>query len=376
MGPAPKKLKILYTIPNFDTAGSGKALLKIAERLDREKFEPHICCMHDRGEFFEVVKKSGIPFHIFEYTADMSNRLKGLQKVWKISRFFKSLNPHLIHSFHYAPDYSEPLAAKIAGIKWVFTKKNMNWGGASKNGWKLRSWLADGIIAQNTDMLKQFFPNWKKVVLIPRGVDTVEFKPADENLKKTIREKYGFSPDEKIILTVANLTPVKGIEILIKALPCIKSHISNVKLLIVGDNRSDYATQLNELCKQLSLADNVIFLGKVTTEISTIFQLADVFVLTSLKESSPVALLEALASGIPVLSSQTSGAVQIMGDFKEQLFPVGDVEELVKIVIWILSLDQEKIHEIIAIQRRHVLENFTINHEVEKHIRFYKLLFS
>ena len=56
----PEPRKILYTIPNFDTAGSGKALINIANRLDRSRFEPHICCSHDRGIFFKEVIASGI----------------------------------------------------------------------------------------------------------------------------------------------------------------------------------------------------------------------------------------------------------------------------------------------------------------------------
>lgn len=59
-----KKIRVLLTIPNFDTAGSGKALLNIALALDKDRFEPHILCRHDRGEFFEVVKESGIPVHV------------------------------------------------------------------------------------------------------------------------------------------------------------------------------------------------------------------------------------------------------------------------------------------------------------------------
>ena len=68
----------------------------------------------------------------------------------------------LIHSFHYGPDYSEALAAKIAGVPWVYTKKNMNWGGSSKNSWKIRSILSSHIILQNRDMKNLFFEKYKK----------------------------------------------------------------------------------------------------------------------------------------------------------------------------------------------------------------------
>ena len=142
----PEPWKILYTIPNFDTAGSGKALLNIANRLDRSRFAPHICCGHDRGIFFKEVIASGIPVYFHQTTLDMIPRLKGLISCIKLARYFRSLKVDLIHSFHYGPDYSEPLAARLAGIPWVYTKKNMNWGGKSKNGWKMRTALASYIL--------------------------------------------------------------------------------------------------------------------------------------------------------------------------------------------------------------------------------------
>ena len=120
----PEKIRILFTIPNFDTAGSGKALLNIATRLEKTNFEPHIACSHNKGAFFNVVEGSGIPVHLLQTTTSMTNRFNGFLQCWKISRKMKEINPDMIHSFHYAPDYSEALAAWIAGIPWVFTKNN------------------------------------------------------------------------------------------------------------------------------------------------------------------------------------------------------------------------------------------------------------
>src|SRR5947207_9650622 len=96
------KIKVLYTIPNFDTAGSGMALLNIADRLNKERFEVHICCMHKGGQFFKTVENSGLPLHVFQYTTPVIPRYKALLNVWKISRFFKKLKPDIIHSFHYS----------------------------------------------------------------------------------------------------------------------------------------------------------------------------------------------------------------------------------------------------------------------------------
>ena len=99
--PLPEPWKILYTIPNFDTAGSGKALLNIARRLGKTRFEPQICCSHGRGELFREVIASGIPVHLHQTTFDMIPRVKGLLSCIKLALFFRSLKVDLIHSFHY-----------------------------------------------------------------------------------------------------------------------------------------------------------------------------------------------------------------------------------------------------------------------------------
>lgn len=366
------KKKILFTIPNFDTAGSGKALLKIAKRLDKQRFEPMICCMHDRGAFFEVVRQSGIPVHISPYTADMSSRLKGLRQVWRIARFFRKLRPDIIHSFHYAPDYSEALAVKLAGIKWVYTKKNMNWGGASKNGWRLRSWLADGIIAQNTDMMRNFFPGWEKVALIPRGVDVEEFSPG--TTPDDIQKRLDLAPGDRLILCVANLVPVKGVEVLLEAFEKITTAFPNVKLAIVGDGRSEYGENLKKLAARIIPKDRIKFTGKVLN-VADYLNMASIFVLPTLnqgrQEGSPVSLLEAMAKGVPVLASNVAGIRDQLSNFPESLFEPGNADVLSKKLAQLLR-KPEKEQTVLGQQlRQEVLSRFTLEREVRDHESFY-----
>ena len=175
------KIRILYTIPNFDTAGSGIPLLKIAQNLNREYFKPEIACLHGKGVLFQDMIKSGMKVHFIDLYKNARPISRMLWECFQLSKVFKRINPDIIHSYHYAADYTEPLAAKMAGIKWVYTKKNMSWKGPSFRGWKLRSWFADGIICQNTEMVRTFFPSWEKVKLIPIGVDVDEYKKQSGN---------------------------------------------------------------------------------------------------------------------------------------------------------------------------------------------------
>ncbi len=361
------KYRILYTIPNFDTAGSGKALLKIATRLDRARFEPMICCMHDRGAFFQVVKKSGIPVHLFPYTADMSQRVNGLVHVWRTARFFRRLRPHLIHSFHYSADYSEAMAARLAGARWVYTKKNMNWGGASKNGWRLRSWLANGIVAQNTDMLREFFPGWKKVRLIPRGVDLQEFRPHGKGV-------HPLPSPYRWVVCVANLVPVKGVETLLSAFARIAAQHPDWRVAIVGDDHSDYARQLKSDFAKWIAAGRIVFTGKVLNVKDYLGQ-AELFVLPTLdkgrREGSPVSLLEAMASGLPVLASNIPGIRDQLVHFLGLMFRPGHVEELAaKLSEW-MAKDASQRRELGRQLRREVEAHFSIEREVRDHEQFY-----
>jgi len=364
------RIRILFTIPNFDTAGSGKALMNIVTRLDKNIFEPHIACLHNKGNYFKVVKQSKIPIHIFDFISVMSNRLKGFVACWKIARKFKSINPDIIHSFNYSSDYSEALAAKIIGITWIYTKKNMNWGGKSKNSWKLRHFLSKHVIVQNTDMIREFFYNHKKVTLVPRGVDVTTFNMS--NSPNTILNNYGIKSNNKILLTVANLVPVKGIEILIQAFDKIYENNKNICLFIVGENNNKYGRKLIEMVASLDSRDKIIFTGKLDN-IVDYFKISDIFVLPTLnkgrKEGCPVALLEALASGIPSIGSSIPGIKDILSPFPEYLFEPGSVVSLIDKINYILAIDELDIVK--NKFRNYIKNNYDINIEVKKHEEIY-----
>jgi len=363
-----RKRRILFTIPNFDTAGSGKALFNIATRLDKNIFEPHICCFHNKGDYFNTVNSTGIPTHIFQTTTPMKPRFKGILTCFRIARYFKQLNMDLIHSFHYAPDYSEALAAKIAGIPWIYTKKNMNWGGKSKNGWKLRTVLADHIIAQNKSMINWFFSNSKNISLIPRGVDINHFSPKSKNLN--LLEQLLIPKTEKVILTVANLVPVKGIEVLLDTFELLSKNNNNITLLIVGENNNEYGTTLKKKSKRMKFNHKILFIGKVQN-IVDYYSIADIFILPTLKkgEGCPVSLLEAMACGLPVLASDIPGIQDILEPIHHCLFNSGDVPELQKGIEKLLIKNENKKNEN---NRDQIKMNYSIEKEVKSHEIIYK----
>ena len=372
-----KKTKILFAIPNFDTAGSGKALLNIATRLDKEKFTAEILCKHEKGEFFKKVLESGIKIHVFDYESPMRPIFKGLLRVWKISRKFKEIKPDIIHSFHYSADYSEPLAAKMAGIKWMYTKKNMNWGSGSKNAWCLRTRLADYILVQNTDMFGFFtkFPK-NKFSLVPRGVNTNEFSIEKNANKNLFKITLGLNQGLNYVICVANLVPVKGVEVLIEAF----IQISHPKwgLLIVGDHNSDYGKQLKNIVINSDLRDSIVFTAKVPN-VKEYLSVSEIFVLPTKnegrREGSPVSMLEAMSIGLYVLGSNIPGIKDQLSDFPHLLFEAGNVEELKQMLVHAMRLDSVERHYVGMDLAEHVKTNYSIEQEVTSHENVYSRVF-
>lgn len=368
-------IKVLFTIPNFDTAGSGKALLHVANRLDSSRFEVHIACMHTRGEFFSIVEQAGFPIHVLSFTTPMKPYIKGLIECYKISKHFKSINPDIVHSFHYAPDYSEPLAVRMAGIKWIYTKKNMNWGGSSKNAWHLRSFLANTIVVQNTDMLKDFFKNSNKTVIIPRGVDVDTYKPLVKN--EALMKQWHINTNHRLVMCVANLVPVKGIETLLEAFKRVSELYDDWKLMIVGDTNNPYGKAMKILVNTLDMNERVIFCGK-QNNIQQYLNLAEIVVLPTLnqgrKEGSPLALLEAMASAKNVLGSNISGIKDQLEFFPKHLVEAGNVKAWSLALIEHCSNSIEQNTRIGNEFREHVINNYHIDREVNLCMQLYQQL--
>lgn len=307
------KLRILYTIPNFDTAGSGKIVYDLAKTLDQTKFEVIIACRHDNGSLFKTVESLGLPIFIINSTTPLRPYSTLLKRLHAFRLFLKEQQVDLVHSWNWSSDWTEPLACKLSKVPFVYTKKNMGWGTIH---WKLRSFLSHFIITVNRDMAT-FFPYKKNQELIPFGLDC-NYHSATTFPKDRNSEVFK-------IITVANLVPVKNIDILIQALRLLE-HLP-IQLDILGEDSTVYATDLKKLVKDLGLESKVIFLGK-REDVRPFLAKADLYLISSDKEGMPMALVEAMAMGVPVLGAKISGVKDILSKFPDLMFQPNDAIEL------------------------------------------------
>ena len=356
----PERIKILFTTSNFQTAGSGKVIYDLVNGLNRDKFEIEIACGHDRGQFFKTVEALGYPMHIVDTKTSYRPYLTLFSRTKIISKFFKRHNYDIVHSWQWSNDWTEALAARLAGSKWIYTKKAM---GFHNKHWKIKSFLAHFIITINDDM-KYYFPNKKNQKLIPLGIDTTYYSPL----------QFKGNPDSKLfkIITVANLVPVKGIEVLINALNTLKN--DSVHLTILGAYDNEYGQYLKKLCKDLKMNHRIVFVGK-KPDVRPYLAASNLYVIPTLdegrKEGMPMALVEAMSMGIPVLGSNISGIKFVLQSFPELLFEPGNPIKLREKIEMIRSSSLNDRKEIGEKLRHYCIENFELNQNIEAHQKLY-----
>jgi len=169
----------------------------------------------------------------------------------------------------------------------------------------------------------------KKPAVIPNGVDLDRFYPAEKNEKK--------KSASSVILTLSRIDNKKGLEYAIESMTKIHTKFPTAKLMIVGDG--EYRSELEKLVEKNMLSATVEFPGLIpNSEVPAYLRNADLFLLPSLYEGLPLTLLEAMACGLPIISTPVSIAPEIIATWKNgYIIPFKSPDAISESVIDLLS---------------------------------------
>ena len=145
-----------------------------------------------------------------------------------------------------------------------------------------------------------------KIKVIHNGVDIKKFQPAIN--KRKIKTELGLNPDDITIVSVGRLYARKGLFTLIKCMPAITKRFPNAKFVISGKGQSDEMQKLISYAMKMGVINNIIFTGYYPDQkLPKLYQAADVFALSTFYEHHPFAVLEALSTGLPVVTTTVGG---------------------------------------------------------------------
>lgn len=196
--------------------------------------------------------------------------------------------------------------------------------------------IVSATIAETTQLRFLYRAEQKKLVIIPPGVDTSHFYPIPSDEAKAF---IGLRPEDRMVLFVGRIEPLKGVDTLIQAMACLDSQEVHrpVHLAIIGgepnaptEDMSEEMTRLQKLCDDLCMGGMVVFLGKRGQDtLPYYYSAAEVVVMPSLYESFGMVALEAMACGTPVIASEVGGlGYLVQNDVTGYTIPDSDPEKL------------------------------------------------
>jgi UDP-glucose:(heptosyl)LPS alpha-1,3-glucosyltransferase len=368
-----RKIRFAIGILDFSKkkGGAERYIIDLCTRMAEEGYEVHVYTEH-QGEvdpriYFHPVKTIPFPKSLrllsfairataaiikgsYDITFGVGNTLKadilqphgGVHWAW----FWRSLRV-----------YEHPLLWAIKFLGRIFSPKQWASG-----------WVEDAPYQQKilpmliaiSDMVKQDMLHWyqipeERITVVYNGVDIEHFHPRNRQYREEIRRRHGIG-EERVILFVSNNFRMKGLTYLMKALGKIKKEDHPpFKLLVLGrDRQSPYL----HLAKTMGILDKVIFVGS-TSEPEKYYGASDFLVHPTFYDACSLTVLEALASGLPVITTHSNGAGGIITDGQEG-FVISD-PRVDQILVEKISffLNHEKI-ERASIAARHLAESYSL----------------
>lgn len=278
--------------------------------------------------------------------------------VWHVFRAFRRLvkegwRPDVIHAHVYSSAIPAVIIGKLFKIPVVLTEHSSAFPRKLLPDWQIKrarfAMQRAKIILPVSEALKSSIESYgikNRFQIIPNVVDTNLFHPNCKIKKDT---------DVKRILLVALLTPVKGVPYLFEALSVLRQKRSDFHLDVVGDgpNRTEY----EELAVRLGISNKVCFHGvKTKLQVAEFMRKSHFFVLPSLSETFGVVLIEALASGLPVIATNNSGPSEIVSKEVGLLVPPKSADALAEAIECMLEHHQNYSAERIT---QYAKENFS-----------------
>jgi len=349
--------RIAYVDHAVDFGGAEHSLIELVSRLDRTSLTPVI--LHTEGakwlqsERIADVESIAVfsPHPVLkqkraEVSAGllhlMSNTWTGLRLSLKVRGALRHTSAQLVHTNSLKTHFIGGLAARLARLPLIWHVRDLL---AENEGYHLlrraACLLRPHVIAISEAVAEQFAGLPVEVTVIPNGISLDKFYPDLPSLR--LRSELGLTADDRVLLVVSRLTPWKGHMTLLEAVARLADRWPRLKLVVVGEVafwEAGYEQQLKQRAAELGLAEQVIWTG-FRSDVPELLRLCDIFVLPSVREPFGRVIIEAMATGRPVVATDSGGVPEIVVDGQTGLLvPPEDAQSLMGAIETLLADSQ------------------------------------
>jgi glycosyltransferase involved in cell wall biosynthesis len=369
-----RRIRVLQVIGALDPGGAENVVASLARHADASRFEVAICCTRVLGQFAAGLNADGISVVL---AAPPSRRYRHFTPLW-LQRVVRQFRPDVVHSHTLLGlTAAGPLAHLRLLPHWIHTFHYGNYPYARQQDMRterLLSLAATQLVAvsnaQREAIVSHHRVSQGRIITVPNGV--AENPVIDvPGVRERSRATFGFSPNDVVIGCVAVLSEQKGITYLLRAIPELLRGRPNLKVLIVGGGPLE--ASLRAEAAALELGSVVTFTGW-RRDIPEILSALDVFVMPSLWEAMPLALLEAMAARRPIVVTDVGDNAAIVGNGTCALVvPPRDVVALAGAVSSLLS-QPERARALGELAYRRFIDRFGVARMVQRYEQIYGAL--
>ncbi|MCM8830195.1 MAG: glycosyltransferase family 4 protein [Candidatus Omnitrophica bacterium] len=321
-------IKILHTEWSDGFGGQERRVLAEIIGLRQRGYSVSLSCRRN-SVIREYAEKYGIRTYLLPFRS-----LYDIRSIFLLLRVIKKEMFDIVNTHSSVDSWIGGIAAKLAKVPIIIRTRHLDIP-CKRDVLHFIHYLPDMYITCGETMRKNLIEKGKfpsdKIISIPTGISEDFF-----NVKRDLNAKikYGLDKTSIVITNVGILRKVKGHKTTLQAVKSVVRHFPNAKFLIVGDG--PYRKNLEELTDILGIKQYVIFTGFIDN-IPEIYSFADVAILTSWSEGIPQSILQAMAAGVPVVSTEVGGVPEVIKQEKTGLLvKPGDYEALAGCIVRIL----------------------------------------
>lgn len=333
--PAHQPVRLCLVLDVALVGGAEVVLLEMFRHLDPQRVRPELVCLREPGPLAEDFRSSG-----FDVTVFGRRGWRDLRATARLWSHFRRTRPDVVLVCHFqrAPLVLGPWFARLAGVPAnVIAVHGM--GLRAVGGRVLPRYVVETL--RLTDALALLVPSqsrylheqegvgrypWRRVAehYVPNGIRMPELPGSDQRAE--VRRELGLGDQDVVAVMVARLAPLKGHELLLRAVARLAPAHPELKVVLVGEGpRSD---EIALLARRLGVADRLVSTG-LRRDVGHLLAGADLGVLPSAHEAVPISIIEEMAAGLPVLVTAVGGLPDIVGDGEEGfVVPPGDLDAL------------------------------------------------
>jgi glycosyltransferase involved in cell wall biosynthesis len=353
-------LRIMFVVTNMPVGGAEVLLAELIRRIDRKRFQPELCCLKRLDQLGETLANEVPAFTgliACKYDACVLGRLVRLLRRRRIDA--------LVTVGAGDKMFWGRLAARLSGVPVICSALHST--GAPERvefSNRLLARLTDAFIAV-AEPQGQYLAAYEgcpadKIRVIPNGVDTERFSPRPPSPQ--LRDELKIDAGAPIVAIVAALRPEKNHEMFLRVAALVRQKLSAAQFLIVGDGPE--RNGLETLATDLGLTDAVHFLG-TRSDVPDVLSSVDVVLLTSHNEANPICLLEAMASGKPVVATRVGSVAEtVLPGLSGYLVSPNNSQCMADCTLELLG-DPARAADMGSVGREHVIAHWSIDRMVQ-----------